>query len=256
MIRVTYMVAAIAWIGAAQTKAGLAPPRQIDKAARSVEQSWKGWQNSRPEQRLLDQPPAKALAAIDRSAAQAARYVTDKKVYYQLIARAFQEQAQALANQGDTVDETPDSQQKQLARLLDQEGEIRGKLTELADEHDERAAAIKQVYQGQLKALQGLAAEARTKIEILTTASQTSTAAANERKAAALAFANVAAALAGLVDPTDLEAEDWALYHEHLRKMVREYADHGGVAKEHSALEDELDAIAPVRPAPKKEDRP
>ena len=256
MIRATFMMVGIAWVGAAQTKAGLAPPRQIDKAARTVEQSWKGWQNSHPEQHLLDQPAAKALAAIDRSAAQAARYVADKKAYYQLIARAFQEQAQALASQADTVDEAPDSQQRQLARLLDQEEEIRGKLAALEGEHDPRTAEIKQAYQGQLKALQGLATEARTKVQTLTTASQTSAAAASERKAAALAFANVAAALAGLVDSTDLESEDWALYHEHLRKLVREYADPGAAHKEHSALEDELDAIAPVRPATKKEQRP
>jgi hypothetical protein len=256
MIRVTLMVAAIAWMGAAQTKAGLAPPRQIDKAARSVEQSWNGWQNSRPEQRLLDQPAAKALAAIDHSAAQAARYVADKKAYYQLIARAFQKQAQALASQADTAAETPDSRQKELARLLDQKEEISAKLTALESEHDEQAAAIKQAYQGQLKALQGLVPVARTKVDTLRTASQTATAAASERKAAAEAFANIAAALAGLVDSTDLEAEDWALYHEHLRKLVRDYSDRGASPKEHSALEDELDAIAPVHPATKKENLP
>ena len=256
MIRATFMVLAIAWMGAAQTKAGLAPPRQIDKAARNVEQSWKGWQNSRPEQRLLDQPAAKALAAIDRSAAQAARYVADKKAYYQLIARALQDQAEALASQSDIADEAPDSQQKQLARLLDQEEEIRSKLASLESEHDPRSAEIKQAFQGQLKALQGLTAEARTKAQTLTTALQTSAAAASERKAAALAFANVAAALAGLVDATDLESEDWALYHEHLRKLVREYADPGTAHKEHSALEDELDAIVPARPPTKKEERP
>jgi hypothetical protein len=62
--------------------------------------------------------------------------------------------------------------------------------------------------------------------------------------------------LAGLVDSIDLESEDWALYHEHLRKLVRDYSDRGATSKEHSALDDELDAIAPPRPATKKEDQP
>ncbi|MBZ5726963.1 MAG: hypothetical protein LAP87_18450 [Acidobacteriia bacterium] len=244
----------------AQTKAGLAPPREIDRAARRVEQSWNAWREAGPERRLLNEAPATALAAIDRSAALAARYVTEKKAYYSLIAGALRRSAVALMSETDETAAGDTHAEQQLKRLEARQEAIRDTLAAAGRPEDERTAAMQQAYRAQGKAMESLSEEARRQIAVLRDAARTSEDLAKQRKAAAEALGRAAEAVEQVNATVDMEGETLALYHEHLRALVREQAQrHAPGAAGRTTLSDELDALLP-RPAPpkkdQKEDRP
>lgn len=208
----------------AQTKAGLVPPREIDRAARKVEKSWAAWQEARPELGLLERPRADALASVDESDRMASDYVAAKKEYYTLIATAFRQEADELAQA--PVEDAKIRRaliERQWRRLLNQEKALRAKVGELEGSEDERVAAIRQAYQSQLKALSGLEAEAHRELDGLASSALTEAEEARHRKAAAEAFSGLAATLTDLAETADLEAEDWLGYHEHLRGLIRKY---------------------------------
>jgi hypothetical protein len=127
-----------------QTKVSVAPPRDIDRAARKIEQSWKAWQAARPEQRLLDRSAADGLAAIEQSQSLANRYIEAKRAYYSLVASSFQAHAAALLQE---ADEDPGKaaalREQQLQRLLEQQSHLRGRLEALEKtDGDERTRRV------------------------------------------------------------------------------------------------------------------
>jgi len=246
------VLAGITFPAPAQTKVGIAPPRDVDRSARKVEQSWKALLNVKPEQNLLNRPASEALGEIDKSERMVQVYLSQKKIYYSLISRSIGAYAAGLAAE---TDEDPGAARKSVGEALDhvvqREQSLRKQMAAIEEKAatDPRSALVRSVLRSQLQALEKIQAETRKQLTALDSASQQSHEAARQRIAAAAALGQCAEILARITETIDLEGEDWAHYHGQLRSLVKTYSVNSQLSPPpgKTALQEELDALIPPK---------
>lgn len=223
------LTVAAAMAATAQTKAGPVPPREIDKAARRVDQAWKLWQQARPEPKLLERPAHESLAEINKSEAHARKYLEGKQAYYKLVADSFRGQALALlASSTDNPAKLAETRKEHVKRLANQSKETRAEMDRLAkDASDPRGAALRVNYMNQLTHLDKLQTEARQQAEHLAESAKTAAAEEEARRELAGSLRNVAEAVDQLAETASIELDHWSAYHRELRTLVESAANRG-----------------------------
>lgn len=231
-----------------QTKAGLAPPRDADKAARRVTASWEAWTKARPEDRLLVRKPAEALEEIDRSDRLARQYLERKRAYYDEVARAFQQEAALVAapSWNDSYGQAQEAADADLGRIQQRIKALRKQMDRLKElPRDGQSEAVRLAGEKLLTTLDNLRKEAERRAKALAEAERTGQDNAAQREETAATLVKVAAALAGLAEAAAAEASDWGAYHDHLRALVKRHA--GPAAIPDSTLGKELDDLLPPK---------
>lgn len=248
MIRSTILLAATAFTAVAQTKAGTVPPREIDKAARKVDQGWKAWQQARPENNLLGRPKQEALDEIDRSDERAQKYLDSKRAYYGLIAKAYRAQAESLLEQlTDDPAAGAGVRREQVKRLNEQASQARRELERLSkNSSDPRVSSLRMSYTNQIAAIEKLQAEAQQQAARLDEASKTAASSDEARLGMARSLRNVAEAVDHLSDVAAMELDHWKAYHRELRALVGANSTNRNPSVDtgsRTSFQQELDAI-------------
>jgi hypothetical protein len=226
-IAIAILIAIITAARAGAQQLTVLAPREIDKARTKVEEAWTAWQAApRPEAGLLDKSQKQALAEIDGSAEQAARYLDAKVEFYTRLSEAFHQQTDALRQDDNHIGATglTSAERQRLDALLDREKTTRQRIDELEKQanRSSRQQLELESLQRQEKDLARLQDEIHKRIDNLDQVSQDEEKARASRAALIQRLNEIVAILDSRVEAIDVEKTQWRDYHQQLRELVLE----------------------------------